>query len=90
MASRSPAGCGPTVGISGLTLGGGLGILGRLHGLTADALVAAEVVLADGRAVRCDEARGGGPVLGAARRRAGRAFGVVTVARVRGACSRRR
>ena len=50
-----PAGCGPTVGISGLTLGGGLGILGRLHGLTSDALVAAEVVLADGRAVRCDE-----------------------------------
>ena len=45
-----PAGCGPTVGIAGLTLGGGLGILGRLHGLTADALVAAEVVLADGRA----------------------------------------
>ncbi|HYH89996.1 MAG TPA: FAD-binding oxidoreductase [Solirubrobacteraceae bacterium] len=49
-----PAGCGPTVGISGLTLGGGVGILGRVHGLTADALVAAEVVLADGRAVRCD------------------------------------
>lgn len=24
-----PAGCGPTVGIAGLTLGGGLGILGR-------------------------------------------------------------
>ena len=29
-----PGGCGTTVGIAGLTLGGGLGILGRLHGLT--------------------------------------------------------
>jgi FAD/FMN-containing dehydrogenase len=27
-----PAGCGPTVGIAGLTLGGGLGILGRSPG----------------------------------------------------------
>jgi len=49
------AGCGPDVGIAGLTLGGGLGILGRTHGLTSDQLVAAEVVLADGRVVDCDE-----------------------------------
>jgi FAD/FMN-containing dehydrogenase len=49
------AGCGPTVGIAGLTLGGGLGILGRSHGLTADQLVAARAVLADGRIVDCDE-----------------------------------
>jgi FAD/FMN-containing dehydrogenase len=28
-----PAGCGPSVGIAGLTLGGGLGILGRKYGL---------------------------------------------------------
>jgi FAD/FMN-containing dehydrogenase len=51
------AGCGPTVGIAGLTLGGGLGILGRTHGLTADQLVAARAVLADGRIVDCDEHR---------------------------------
>jgi FAD/FMN-containing dehydrogenase len=49
-----PAGCGPTVGIAGLTLGGGLGLLGRLHGLTCDALLSAQVVLADGRVVDCD------------------------------------
>jgi FAD/FMN-containing dehydrogenase len=51
------AGCGPTVGIAGLTLGGGLGILGRSHGLTSDQLVAARAVLADGRIADCDEHR---------------------------------
>jgi FAD/FMN-containing dehydrogenase len=45
-----PAGCGATVEIAGLTLGGGLGIPGRMHGLTSDRLLAAEVVLPDGGA----------------------------------------
>jgi len=52
-----PAGCGATVGIGGQALGGGLGLLGRSRGLTSDQLAAAEVVLADGRLVECDEQR---------------------------------
>lgn len=48
------AGCGPTVGIAGLTLGGGIGLLGRKHGLTCDRLVGAQVVLANGSVVDCD------------------------------------
>jgi FAD/FMN-containing dehydrogenase len=52
-----PAGCGATVGIGGQVLGGGLGLLGRSRGLTLDQMVAAEVVLADGRVVECDEQR---------------------------------
>ena len=51
------AGCGPAVGLAGLLLGGGLGILGRRHGLTCDQLVAAQVVLADRIVVECDERR---------------------------------
>ena len=50
-----PAGSSHSVGIAGLTLGGGLGILGRKYGLTCDHLLRAEVVLADGHIVECDE-----------------------------------
>jgi FAD/FMN-containing dehydrogenase len=72
-----PAGCGPRVGVAGLTLGGGLGILGRNHGLLCDALTGARVVLADGRVVDCDAERE--PDLFWALRGAGAAgFGVVT------------
>jgi FAD/FMN-containing dehydrogenase len=51
-----PAGSCPAVGIAGLTLGGGLGVLGRKHGVTSDHLLGAQVVLADGRVVDCDAA----------------------------------
>jgi FAD/FMN-containing dehydrogenase len=50
-----PAGTCPAVGVAGLTLGGGLGILGRSYGVTSDQLLAAQVVLADGRVLECDE-----------------------------------
>src|SRR5215208_1453379 len=50
-----PGGTCPPVGVAGLTLGGGLGILGRKHGVTSDHLVEAEVVLADGRTLQCDD-----------------------------------
>jgi FAD/FMN-containing dehydrogenase len=72
-----PAGCGPSVGIAGLTLGGGLGILGRKHGLTCDHLLGARVVLADGRVVECDEHHDG-ELFWALRGAGGGHFGVVT------------
>ena len=72
-----PAGCGPSVGIAGLTLGGGLGILGRTHGLTCDHLLRAQVVLADGRIVDCDEHHDG-ELFWALRGAGGGHFGVVT------------
>jgi FAD/FMN-containing dehydrogenase len=50
-----PAGTCPPVGVAGLTLGGGLGILGRSYGVTSDRLLAAQIVLADGRVLDCDE-----------------------------------
>ncbi len=72
-----PAGCGPTVGIAGLTLGGGIGILGRSRGLTCDNLRSASVVLADGRAIDCDEHHDA-DLFWALRGAGGAQFGVVT------------
>lgn len=72
-----PAGCGPTVGITGLTLGGGIGLLGRAHGLTCDRLVGAQVVLPDGSVVDCDHHREP-DLFWALRGAGGGQFGVVT------------
>jgi FAD/FMN-containing dehydrogenase len=46
-----PAGSCPTVGISGLALGGGIGVVGRRYGLTLDRVSSLQVVTADSRIV---------------------------------------
>jgi hypothetical protein len=43
-----PGGSCATVGIAGLTLGGGVGVLVRAYGLTIDSLASVEIVTADG------------------------------------------
>jgi hypothetical protein len=66
-----------SVGIGGITLGGGVGYLARKHGLTIDSLLAADVVTADGQLLRVDAEnhpdlfwaiRGGGGNFGVATR----------------------
>jgi FAD/FMN-containing dehydrogenase len=71
------AGSCPTVGIAGLTLGGGLGVLARAWGLTCDSLVSADLVTADGAARTCDAQRDP-ELFWALRGGGGGNFGVVT------------
>ena len=47
----TPVGIVSKTGIAGLTLGGGIGYLGRKHGLTLDNLISAELVTANGEIV---------------------------------------
>ncbi len=65
-----------SVGIAGLTLGGGIGWLVRKHGLTIDDLLAVELVTADGERLQVDDERH--PDLFWALRGGGGNFGVVT------------
>src|SRR6185437_3573265 len=43
-----------SVGVGGITTGGGVGYLGRKYGLTIDSLLAADIVTADGELLRAD------------------------------------
>jgi hypothetical protein len=70
------AGSSPDVGVAGYTLGGGISWLGRRHGLAANAVLAIELVTADGSLVRCDHTTE--PELFWALRGGGGNFGVVT------------
>jgi FAD/FMN-containing dehydrogenase len=70
-----------SVGIGGLTLGGGVGFLVRKHGLTIDNLLAAELVTADGRVLQVDDRHH--PDLFWAIRGGGGNFGVATRLRFR-------
>jgi FAD/FMN-containing dehydrogenase len=65
-----------SVGIGGITTGGGIGYLVRKHGLTIDSLLAVDVVTAAGELVRADA--GSHPDLFWAIRGGGGNFGVVT------------
>jgi len=49
-----PAGSCPTVGVSGLVLGGGHGVVSRAYGLTCDSLTRATLVTADGKQITAD------------------------------------
>jgi hypothetical protein len=84
-----PSGACGTVGIGGITLGGGMGMASSAYGLTCDAVIAADLVTSDGRHRTVDARRepdlfwalrgGGGGRLGIVTAWRMRTFGVSTV-----------
>ncbi|MGH8833450.1 MAG: FAD-binding oxidoreductase [Actinomycetes bacterium] len=70
------SGSAPSVGVTGFTLGGGVGWLSRKYGFAADSVLRAEVVTADGRLVVASREQN--PELFWALRGGGGNFGVVT------------
>ncbi len=72
-----PGGSFPTVGIAGLTLGGGMGVLSRLYGLTSDNLEAVRLVTAAGSVLDCDDSHDS-DLFWACRGGGGGNFGVAT------------
>src|SRR5260370_25454639 len=80
LASRGlaiPGGSCPTVGIAGLALGGGVGVLSRIYGLTSDNLESVQIVTADGSIRTCDS-RNNSDLLWACRGGGGGNLGVAT------------
>jgi len=69
-------GSSPDVGIVGYSLGGGVGYLGRKHGIATNSVTAIELVTGDGEAIRVDADHA--PDLFWALRGGGGNFGVVT------------
>jgi FAD/FMN-containing dehydrogenase len=72
-----PAGSCPTVGVSGLTLGGGHGVVSRAYGLTCDSLTQATLITADGKQITAN-ARDNKDLFWALRGAGNGNFGVVT------------
>ncbi|MFF0202344.1 FAD-binding oxidoreductase [Streptomyces sp. NPDC005017] len=77
-----PAGSCPTVGVSGLVLGGGHGVVSRAYGLTCDSLTQATLITADGRQLVAN-ARQNKDLFWALRGAGNGNFGVVTELRFR-------